>query len=621
MQLRVKAALLVCGAAATVARGFNLVAVHPNGTTYEDPVWKGVKRGWCKPEDPDKEERMCEPITHSVKSANRVARCNNCKQFCQVWGDPHLATFIGDCTTSAFYEEKRYTFWKLGDLINLELEVQKEQSAIGDKPWIHTAYVNGIKVADKADCALDNTKLYDEMWDVYSDKAPRGKRTKPDVIVEFRVACRRKHEVWGLDLLLTINDLDSEEHGQPEGLPYSMSTKMFKDDVGACVDWLTYGKEQVLPFGDEEKVKQAVEKSIKYDFNCERCAPEGKATGCGLMKVDDEEQWTRKCSCVSECAAFGDPYINGPYTPPFRGTSEEARRRHKEKHGSTNFQLETPPDLRLEGQVLYNANNLFAIVFGTDPCQFMVEIQVWILKEEYRKDLFICKKKQRLPEDFDFNRDRYDIYPYDARKICGPGSFEPGNRKKVEIPNVNEQPQHYNNLSNAYNVGYYVQQSDSSSSGVQNGPSPQIPVNILSANPQNAQRCLRRAGFKNKIISSITDMGSIRTVLTCHRSDKIKAPYFNACIYRDNMDTYLVDQTSKNPSIVVDHSRDDIETVKNIENNLLSAGWCATGDYKPGFQGTTLADSIFDFKEPTQMGFFQPIADMQKVIDAKNQNP
>merc|ERR1719282_1799688 len=103
MSLRTKALLVACGAIAMamVAQGLriNLQAVHPNGTMYDDPAWKGVKRSWCKPEIPNKEQRMCEKVQKSVPLAQQVARCNNCKQYCHVWGDPHLAPFISDCTT------------------------------------------------------------------------------------------------------------------------------------------------------------------------------------------------------------------------------------------------------------------------------------------------------------------------------------------------------------------------------------------------------------------------------------------------------------------------------------------------------------------------------------------
>jgi len=595
------AASLVLGSAR-----FSTLSTNWDGTTFQDPAWVGSNfNDYCKPDDPNNEVRECEKQTKAIPyAANKVANCESCVQRCHVWGDPHMAPFLSDCTVSVFSQEMTYTFWKVSQgsfELDITVRVEREKSKIGKKPWIHDMFVNGELKASKDSCkgnAPEGTAiaLFSNEYYMMSDHmyANGGKKAKDDVKITLKAQCVRKHNVWGLEILLELNDEGTMEHDgvDSQPLPYSMSTRMLKNDVGACVDFLKYGQaEKFEPYTNvpssgpeyEELVKTAL--TNDKDFNCGRCSDptqvddagnrNGGATGCAVLAPPNVEtgepfdQKTRKCGCVASCSIFGDPYVTSLYTVPSRAASKKAMARNKKKYGDANFQVLS--GLPATGQVLYQIQNQYAVMFGLDPCAFMSTVQVFILKKNLLKKYQSCNAddKAKYPPNYDFKVEDFDVYNYDAAELCADNSdFNHKDRKSFTAPPADSE--HYDPYVDAYKIGL-------SASVSRDGENTLYPLDVSARyfnTKDNVQTCLNKANIQGTL-ESFQDQGSVRTVLKCHRNAK-NIPYFNVCIYRDGMELYnsggVDDQATT--STVVGQQR-----VQDMEANSLSSGWCALGDF------------------------------------------
>ncbi len=119
-----------------------------------------------------------------------------------------MATFLSPCTINVFTDPGRYTMWewvahKAENTISIEVEVEKKQSDIGNKPWIERAYLNGELMLSASECN-NKSPVITNIIPMSSDNV-RGEGIE-DMSIEYYMGCRRKHSVWALEIWITVHD-------------------------------------------------------------------------------------------------------------------------------------------------------------------------------------------------------------------------------------------------------------------------------------------------------------------------------------------------------------------------------------------------------------------------------
>lgn len=522
------------------------------GKSYADNMEKDLLKwtGKCMPQAVKKEDRMCEP-TAGVANKKNVARCTDCSQTCHVWGDPHMATFLSPCTINVFTDPGRYTMWewvayKAENTISIEVEVEKKQSDIGNKPWIQRAYLNGELMLSASEC--DNkSPVFTNTIPMSSDVArPDGVQ---DMSIEYYMGCRRKHSVWALEIWIKVHDDGSPDSDKLTGdmamFPYNASTRMLANDRGACVDWLTYGKNEQLT-QPELGIKS---KESAEGFNCDR-------------QSNVNSDYGRVCQCTAECAVWGDPHVNSFYVPPSRSNSK-------------NFLMPKPDGRTYAQTVLYSLGNKVAVMVEMDACDFIAVARMYVIKDSCLKSINGCGSKAMSTDWLDSNC--YDSYTLNAEEMCTyPEDMDYKTRKTILFPSPTDNSlgaKYYDEAVNGYNLGL---------GGVVDG----LLYPVKSSG--NINSCVKGAGASSDAEYKVK-LGGFRAVLKCHIT-QAQGPYFNVCIQRDHMQQENLNSAGTATGVTND------ESVQNMELYARSSGWCATGDYTNGGQAATMSASTFTYR-------------------------
>jgi hypothetical protein len=517
-----------------------------------------AKANRCQPEKPGAEERMCEPSTSVAVKGQ--ATCTDCAQICHVWGDPHMAVFSTDSTVNVFSKPGEYVMWNFpGDkqdiALDFRVQVAHQQSAIGLKPWIVSASLNGEVLLTVDDCKADgNNNAQDTI--VMSSDARRAANAQ-DVDIMYYFGCRRKHNVWALEAWIKVTDDNSPEHANiaSELQPYSLSTRMLAKDTGACVAWLTDGRKETFPTPEAEA--EAHIKSLANDFNNQRTSDIKTSAG-------------RQCKCSAECAVWGDPYVNDIFSPATRSAKK-------------NFQIPKSDVITQSQRILYSSTNKYAVGVEMNDCEFITRVYVYIIKPECLSKMESCNLGTATSTDF-LDNTCYEKFVIDAETSCvGAGTFSKKNRKKIQVPSdfADYGEDYYTPSVNGYSLGL----------GVLNDAGVLVPVN-----PSKPEKCAQQLGLGSS--DTFVDLGAVRTIMKCHKSVE-GIPYFNVCMQREGLSTADGQGTQTTANVAT------------MELQSRSAGWCATGDFTEGGQAATMEASTFTHRAAGQTSTFPLAADTQ----------
>lgn len=500
----------------------------------------------CVPEAVGKDERMCAASTST--SNNGKATCKDCGQTCHVWGDPHLAPFISDATVNVFSKPGNYTLWKWAGsgndkTLDFTVEVKKMRSKLGDKPWIVSAALNGEILMTVDQCDENPDFNVHEKVPMSSDSV-RGEG-KEDMYIEYYVGCRFKHDIFALEQWIKVHDEDSPENayisaGKQLG-PYSLSTRMLKNDVGACVAWLTYGKNEKFDTPEEEEAAHTA--SLANDFNDGRTSSVKSSPG-------------RTCVCSAECAIWGDPYVNSFY---------EANSRSNKKR---NFQIPKSNVITQAQRVLYQVQNKYAVMVEMDKCELMSVVRVYIIKDSCLKKMESCNYNDATNPDW-LDQSCYQEYVIDATEQCSdPANTAPKTRKTIQVPSqfADYGEDFYSATVNGFDAGLSVLDNDRL-------------VPISSTNPD---KCAKQLGVSSA--DEFVNMGGVRTIMKCHANVGGEF-YFNVCIQREGLESQDGQGQPQDSS------------VKTMELQGRTSGWCATGDFLKGGEAATMSASAFTYRE------------------------
>jgi hypothetical protein len=380
---------------------------------------------------------------------------------------------------------------------------------------------------------------------------------KKDLKIEYYFGCRKKHRVWALEAWIKVIDDDSPDHKNIDSqlAPYSLSTRMLENDSGACVAWLTYGRNE--EFATPEAEETAHLNSLDKDFNAGRTSNVKSTPG-------------RQCKCSAECAIWGDPYVNDYFAPNSRSAKK-------------NFQIPKSSVITQAQRIIYSNQNKYAVGVEMNACEFITRAYVYIIKPDCLAKMESCNKDLATSTDF-LDANCYEKFVIDAETECSaPGAFSKKNRKKIQIPS--DYPDYGEDFFSSVANGYALGQ------GVVNADGVLVPVNS-----NKPDKCAQQLGVASS--DTFVDLGSIRTILKCHTSVE-SIPYFNVCIQREGLTTYDGQGTQKTADVAT------------MELQSRSSGWCATGDFAPGGEAATMADSAFTHRNPGETNTFTLAGDTQ----------
>mmetsp|Transcript_14141 Transcript_14141/g.45311 ORF Transcript_14141/g.45311 Transcript_14141/m.45311 type:complete len:577 (+) Transcript_14141:52-1782(+) len=547
--MRLASVLIVAAAA--------LCAGQVQGTSLRDSLLASLdaeadlgRRHSCKEEEAkskrfaarDLQDRYCE------NGSKRAESCS-CNEVCHIWGDPHAAPFWSSCSSHLKKREGIFPFWVLpareGRIgVDISANVFREKRDY----WIKELLVNNESVMHVDNCTLDGGAptnfIASNTFQLRSDANLASGNLVNDVDVTYTSYCYYKHSTWHLNVTIAVQDngatrsvfTDLSPQGGEDGVPDS--TIMFSDDSGVCVDPRPYISKKTLNCGRESDIKVA------------------------------DAIHGRDCSCSSQCATYGDPYLYDLFaTQPENGNGDACKGECFKLPKSR--VLNRPNLFGDQGRILYNFKNRFAVQIQLNKCEQIKAVKVFYLRPDAR--IQSCNKTYAShamsitsldPED------AIDVTEYTAENLCSKETdFDFNDRTRYLIPSTVKDAHIFSEDLKGFDLGRFVRMRD--------GQILELPRD------SDVKQC-----FKPDDVEDIMDMGSVQIVLKCHRV-VTKQPYFNLCVERNeiNVVKYNRDMDTRrkikiSSLLQLDPAADgaaSLRFLEEMETAAMTGGWCALG--------------------------------------------
>mmetsp|Transcript_20776 Transcript_20776/g.52671 ORF Transcript_20776/g.52671 Transcript_20776/m.52671 type:complete len:581 (-) Transcript_20776:53-1795(-) len=511
------------------------------------------------------QDRFCE-------RSNKVAETCTCNEVCNVWGHPFVAPFWSKCAVNVVNEPGSYPVWYLPptkgrDEVNITAAVDPAESG---GFAVTGLYVNDDLVMLAEDCvdSLTGSPTEYVATDIISLKSDNLLARKPkaedDVSVIWKSLCTWKNSRWQLNVTVIIKDngatkstaMDSTVPDDVATIP--SSTIMFAKDSGLCVDPRDYinGARRLI---------------------CGRVS-DSKA---GL------DMDARECSCSSQCAAYGKPWVYDLFAKhPKNGGKDECSSKNKEC-----FALPAGDNVESrQDQVLYNFKNRFAAEAVMDECKHISAVRLYFLR---KRDRVARCNRGFQPESITSYEDPEDLAmdEISAAEVCvNEEDFDFTDRKRLLIPSETMRTRFFSPDLNGYDLGLFARMDD--------GDLLEIPRD------KDVKECLN----PNRV-TELIDFGGVQVILKCHRL-VTGTPYFNVCVerngvrraeYRADMDTTKrlhIDRLllQVDPESVEGADR---RTLLAVEAAAQSGGHCAVGEaLKTGGYTYRESSAVHSFQFP-----------------------